>query len=108
MDLALQFNNNSCVLSDYHISYTDIVDPEVSRQHINPQIVHSAGTILHNTSVLKLHTDVCMYTDAVSAVSSESIASYNTQLSLKSLAGFSATVCHRWCFGESALTPVFY
>ena len=32
VELALHFiNRNSCVLPDYHISFTDIIDPEVSR-----------------------------------------------------------------------------
>ena len=40
VDLALDFiNTNSCVLPEYHISYTGIVNPMVSRQHINPQSV---------------------------------------------------------------------
>ena len=42
-ELALHFiNSNSCVLPDYHINvnYSDIVDPKVSRQHINPQSVY--------------------------------------------------------------------
>ena len=35
--LALDYiNSNSCVLPEYHISFTDIVDPKVSRQQINP------------------------------------------------------------------------
>ena len=43
VELALSYiNTNSCVLSDYHINvnYSDIVDPKVSRQHINPQSVY--------------------------------------------------------------------
>ena len=41
VDLALQFiNNNSCILPEYHISYTGIVNPMVSRQDINPQSVY--------------------------------------------------------------------
>ena len=42
VELALRYiNRNSCVLPDYHINvnYSDIVDPNVSRQHINPQCV---------------------------------------------------------------------
>ena len=42
VELALHFiNSNSCVLPDYHINvnYSDIVDPKVTRQHINPQSV---------------------------------------------------------------------
>ena len=36
VELALHFvNSNSCVLPDYHISFTDIVDPETSEKHIN-------------------------------------------------------------------------
>ena len=42
VELALRYiNRNSCVLPDYHINvnYSDIVDPNVSKQHINPQCV---------------------------------------------------------------------
>ena len=36
VELALQFiNTNSCVLPDYHISFTDIVDPQVSSQQFH-------------------------------------------------------------------------
>ena len=36
VELALHFiNSNSCVLPDYHISFTDVVDPEASEKHIN-------------------------------------------------------------------------
>ena len=36
VELALSFiNNNSCVLPDYHISFTDIIDPQVSRKRFN-------------------------------------------------------------------------
>ena len=41
VELALDFiNSNSCVLPDYHINvnFTDIIDPEVSREHCNPQL----------------------------------------------------------------------
>ena len=40
--LALRYiNSNLSVLPDYHINvnYSDIVDPNVSKQHINPQCV---------------------------------------------------------------------
>ena len=43
VELALHFiNSNSCVLPEYHINvnYSDIVDPQVSRQHINSQSVY--------------------------------------------------------------------
>ena len=43
VDLALSYiNRNSCVLPEYHINvnYSDIVDPNVSRWHINPQSVY--------------------------------------------------------------------
>ena len=34
VEVALSLiNNNSCVLPDYHISFTDIIDPQVSRKH---------------------------------------------------------------------------
>ena len=34
VEVALSFiNTNSCVLPDYHISFTDIVDPQVSKKH---------------------------------------------------------------------------
>ena len=34
VEVALHFiNTNSCVLPDYHISFTDVVDPQVSRNH---------------------------------------------------------------------------
>ena len=40
VELALDFiNNNSCVLPDYHISFTDIVDPQVSSQQCHPIVV---------------------------------------------------------------------
>ena len=36
VELALHFiNRNSCVLPDYHISFTDVVDPQVSRKHFH-------------------------------------------------------------------------
>ena len=36
VELALQFTNtNSCVLPDYHIGFTDVVDPQVSRKHFH-------------------------------------------------------------------------
>ena len=36
VELALHFiNSNSCVLPDYHISFTDVVDPQVSRKHFH-------------------------------------------------------------------------
>ena len=36
VELALRFiNTNSCVLPDYHISFTDIVDPQVSSQQFH-------------------------------------------------------------------------
>ena len=35
VELALSFiNNSSCVLPDYHVSFTDVVDPQVSRKHV--------------------------------------------------------------------------
>ena len=41
VELALHFiNTNSCVLPEYHISYTDIIDPQVSRQNIIPESVY--------------------------------------------------------------------
>ena len=36
VELALDFiNSNSCVLPDYHISFTDIIDPQVSGKDFN-------------------------------------------------------------------------
>ncbi len=36
VELALQFiNSNSCVLPDYHIGFTDIIDPQVSGKDFN-------------------------------------------------------------------------
>ena len=36
VELALHFiNSNSCVIPDYHISFTDVVDPQVSRRHFH-------------------------------------------------------------------------
>ena len=38
VELALQFiNSNSCVLPDYYVSFTDIIDPQVSKKHLNLQ-----------------------------------------------------------------------
>ena len=38
VELALDFiNKNSCVLPDYHVSFTDIIDPQVSKKHLNLQ-----------------------------------------------------------------------
>ena len=38
VEVALHFiNTNSCILPDYHVSFTDIIDPQVSRKHLNPQ-----------------------------------------------------------------------
>ena len=49
VELALQLiNTNSCVLPDYHVSFTDIIDPQVSRS------TYSSG----------LYTD-CVYTVAI-------------------------------------------
>ena len=34
VEVALSYiNTNSCVLPDYHVSFTDVVDPQVSRKH---------------------------------------------------------------------------
>ena len=36
VELALHYiNSNSCVLPDYHISFTDVVDPQVSSKHFH-------------------------------------------------------------------------
>ena len=41
VEVALSFiNTNSCVLPNYHISFTDIVDPQVSRNHFNELSEH--------------------------------------------------------------------
>ena len=38
VELALRFiNRNSCGLPDYHVSFTDIIDPQVSKKHLSPQ-----------------------------------------------------------------------
>ena len=45
-------NTNSCVLPDYHVSFTDVVDPQVSRKHcdaLNASFI--LQTQLHVTSV---------------------------------------------------------
>ena len=42
VELALDFiNTNSCVLPDYHVNFSDIIDPQVSGKHCNPQLLLS-------------------------------------------------------------------
>ena len=42
VELALDFiNTNSCVLPDYHVNFSDIIDPQVSGKHYNPQLLLS-------------------------------------------------------------------
>ena len=55
VELALHFiNSNSCVLPDYYVNFSDIIDPEVSRKHYDPQLSLSFCIWVqqHNTSVL--------------------------------------------------------
>ena len=38
VELALRLiNRNSCVLPDYHVSFTDIIGTQVSKKHLNLQ-----------------------------------------------------------------------
>ena len=50
VEVALRYiNNNSCLLPEYHISFTDIIDPQVSTYKHSNLILHH---FLHVTSVL--------------------------------------------------------
>ena len=47
VELALQFiNTNSCVLRDYYVNFSDIIDPKVSRKHCKHFVSHTQSTII--------------------------------------------------------------